>query len=83
MCMEMAMEKKKGVGISNKKLEKTRRERIRIGTWNVRQIQRKEAELTEKIEKYEVAILGLAVTKKKGKGMERIHNNHVSIFIVE
>ena len=41
-----------------------------IGTWNVRSLSGKEVELVEEIKKYNIDILGITETKKKGEGME-------------
>ena len=43
---------------------------MNIGTWNVRSLNGKEVELVEEIKKYNVAILGITETKKKGKDIE-------------
>ena len=43
---------------------------MNIGTWNVRSLNGKEVELVEEIKKYNVAILGITETKKKGKDID-------------
>ena len=43
---------------------------MNIGTWNVRSLSGKEVELVEEIKKYNVDILGITETKKKGEGVE-------------
>ena len=51
-----------------------------FGCWNVRALNGKELELAEEIEKFNVDILAITETKKKGQGVENIGPNHVLIF---
>ena len=46
---------------------------MNIGTWNVRSLSGKEVELVEEIKKYNIDILGITETKKKGKGVENLN----------
>ncbi|KAK9739722.1 hypothetical protein QE152_g8722 [Popillia japonica] len=48
----------------------------RIGTWNVRSIKGKEEEIVEEMLKQGIEILGITETKKKGKGIKRIHKGY-------
>lgn len=48
----------------------------RIGTWNVRSILGKEEEIVEEMITHHTEILGVTETKKKGRGMRRIHKGY-------
>ncbi|KAK4883910.1 hypothetical protein RN001_000181 [Aquatica leii] len=52
-----------------------------IGTWNVQGISTKTEEVFKEIKKYNMDIVGLTETKKKGKGTEEKHCHQV-VFIV-
>uniref|UniRef100_A0A146KQ35 RNA-directed DNA polymerase from mobile element jockey n=1 Tax=Lygus hesperus TaxID=30085 RepID=A0A146KQ35_LYGHE len=52
----------------------------RLATWNVRGLNGKEVELVEEIDKYNVPILGITETKKKGKGSEMIHDGALLLY---
>ena len=48
----------------------------KIGTWNLRSIKGKELELLGEIKKYNINILGITETKKKGQGHEDLGLGH-------
>lgn len=49
---------------------------IKIGTWNVRGSKGKEVEIVEEMIKADIDYLGITETKRKGKGLERIHRGY-------
>ena len=56
-----------------------KRSEIRIGTWNVRGIQGKEKELEDEFMKYNLKVLGITETKKKGQSFYITNRNNVYI----
>lgn len=46
---------------------------MQFGTWNVRGLKSKRREVFTELEKYNMDIVALTETKKKGKGIEKIH----------
>lgn len=64
--------------VINKKLNKNNETQmnIRIGNWNVRSIIGKEEEIVEEMIKFKVDIMAITETKKKGKGIKRIHKGY-------
>ena len=57
-----------------------RKRTTRFGTWNIRSINGKEIELVEEVKKYNINILGITETKKKGQGYESLGNHHKLIY---
>lgn len=53
---------------------------MQIGTWNVRSITGKEKELVDEFERSKIDILALTETKKKGRGIEKVDNNHILLY---
>jgi exonuclease III len=47
---------------------------MNIGTWNVTSLTGKELELIEEAKKYQLDILGISSTKRKGKGTLNLNN---------
>ena len=51
-----------------------------IGTWNVRGLDGKEEEVEIEFERLGMHIIGMAETKKKGRGRYETKNGHVMIY---
>ena len=56
-----------------------RKRTMRFGTWNVRALRGKELELIDEIKKYNLDILGITETNRKGQGVEEF-TSHKLIF---
>jgi general stress protein 26 len=48
---------------------------MRLGTWNITQLTRKERKKVGDIKKYEIVILGISETKMKGTGEITLDEN--------
>lgn len=75
------MQRNKNENGSKTRLPTWRRNRtIEYGTWNVRSINGKEAELVDEIKKTNVKYLAITETKKKGQGCEIIKDGFVLLY---
>lgn len=78
---------KKGLGTSRKtrrnqikeiknEEKRKRKNEIKIGNWNVQSSTGKEEELVEEMIQHDIEILAITETKKKGKGLKKIHKGY-------
>lgn len=51
-----------------------------LGTWNIRSLNGKEIELIDEFEKADLDILAITETKKKGKGIIKLKNDHILVY---
>lgn len=47
-----------------------------MGKWNMKGIISKEEEIIEKLGRWNTEILGITETKKKGRGIDKIHKGY-------
>lgn len=52
----------------------------KLATWNVRGIRGKEMDLIGEFERYNIDVLGITETKKKGKGEQLMENGHIMVY---
>ncbi|KAK5641093.1 hypothetical protein RI129_009640 [Pyrocoelia pectoralis] len=56
---------------NTKAMNKEQRDKIKIGTWNIRSMNGKEIEMIEEFKKTKLEVLDITETKKKGVGDRR------------